>query len=109
MGEKAAFSLTTRSSLFATRSRPFRPRIHPWYDWPHQEQGRARMSSESVGGIFGAIVAAVVLAVAVVFGPIGQFGKPPKPVKAEQAPAAAPAVPAAPAPRGPVIREVPNQ
>ncbi|WP_027552496.1 hypothetical protein [Bradyrhizobium sp. Cp5.3] len=67
------------------------------------------MSSESVGGICGAIVAAIVLAGAVVFGPIGQFGKPPKPAKAEPAPAAAPAVPAAPAPRGPVIREVPNQ
>ena len=46
------------------------------------------MTSESVGGIFGAIVAAVVLAVAVVFGPIGQFGKPPKPAKVEPAPAA---------------------
>ncbi|MBI5262463.1 MAG: hypothetical protein HY852_11680 [Bradyrhizobium sp.] len=61
------------------------------------------MSSESVGGILGAIVAAIVLAVAVVFGPIGQFGRAPK---VEQ-PVAAPA-PAAPAPRGPVIREVPN-
>ncbi|WP_426419120.1 hypothetical protein [Bradyrhizobium genosp. A] len=65
------------------------------------------MSSESVGGICGAIVAAIVLAVAVVFGPIGQYGKPPKPAKVEPAPAMAP--PAAPAPRGPVIREVPNQ
>ncbi|WFU43984.1 hypothetical protein QA640_16940 [Bradyrhizobium sp. CB82] len=67
------------------------------------------MTSESVGGIFGAIVAAIVLAVAVVFGPIGQYGKPPKPKAAAQpAPAATPA-PAAAAPRGPVIREVPNQ
>lgn len=66
------------------------------------------MSSESVGGICGAIVAAIVLAVAVVFGPIGQYGKPPKPARVEPAPAATgPA--AAPAPRGPVIREVPNQ
>jgi hypothetical protein len=73
------------------------------------EQEVARMSSESVGGIFGAIVAAFVLAVAIVFGPIGQYGKPAKPAKAEQpAPSAAPA-PVAPAPRGPVIREVPNQ
>jgi len=47
------------------------------------------MSSESVGGILGAIVAAVVLAVAVVLGPIGQYGKPPRPAKAEPAPAAA--------------------
>jgi hypothetical protein len=66
------------------------------------------MSSESVGGILGAIVAAVVLAGAVVLGPIGQYGKPPRPAKAEPAPAAAPAVPAAPVPRGPVIKEVPN-
>jgi hypothetical protein len=65
------------------------------------------MSSESVGGICGAIVAAGVLAVAVVFGPIGQYGKPPKPAKVEPAPAAV--APVAPAPRGPVIREVPNQ
>ena len=66
------------------------------------------MSSELVGGICGAIVAAGVLAVAVVFGPIGQYGKPPKPAKVEPA-AVAPAAPVAPAPRGPVIREVPNQ
>jgi len=63
------------------------------------------MSSESVGGILGAIVAVIVLAVAVIFGPIGQYGKPPK---AEKPAAAAPA-PAEPAPRGPVFREVPNQ
>jgi hypothetical protein len=62
------------------------------------------MTSESVAGVLGWIVAAVVLAMAVIYGPIGQFGKPSK------APAAvtAPAAPAAPAPRGPVIREVPN-
>lgn len=67
------------------------------------------MSSESIGGIFGAIVAVIVLAMAVAFGPIGQFGKPPaKPAAAEQPAPAAPA-PATPAPRGPVIREVPNQ
>lgn len=63
------------------------------------------MSSESIGGILGAIVAAIVLAVAVVFGPIGQYGRAPKPAKVEQPVAPAPA---APAPRGPVIREVPN-
>src|SRR3954454_21305946 len=72
------------------------------------EQGWAAMSSESVGGIFGAVVAAIVLAVAILFGPIGQYGKPAKPAKVDT-PAAAPAAPAAPAPRGPVIREVPNQ
>ncbi|MBC9875799.1 hypothetical protein G8O24_00385 [Bradyrhizobium sp. INPA01-394B] len=67
------------------------------------------MGSESVGGICGAVVAAIVLASAVVLGPIGQYGKPPKPAKVEPAPAAAvPAAPVAPAPRGPVIREVPN-
>lgn len=66
------------------------------------------MSSESVGGILGAIVAVIVLGAAVVFGPIGQYGKPPKPVKVEPAPAAAPVAPATPAPKGPVIREVPN-
>ena len=65
------------------------------------------MSSESVGGILGAIVAAIVLAVAVVFGPIGQSGTPPRPAKVEPAPAVVPA-PAAPVPRGPVIKEVPN-
>lgn len=65
------------------------------------------MSSESVGGICGAIVAAIVLAVAVALGPIGQYGKPPKPAKVEPPPAAM--APAVPAPRGPVIREVPNQ
>jgi hypothetical protein len=65
------------------------------------------MRSESVGGICGAIVAAIVLVAAVLYGPIGQFGKSPKPAQVEPAPAAA--APAAPAPRGPVIREVPNQ
>jgi hypothetical protein len=67
------------------------------------------MTSESIGGILGAIVAAIVLAVAVVFGPIGQYGKPPKPAKVEQPANAMAPAPAAPAPRGPVIREVPNQ
>ena len=57
----------------------------------------------------GAIVAAIVLAVAVVFGPIGQYGKAPKPAIVDPAGAAAPAAPAAPVPRGPVIKEVPNQ
>jgi hypothetical protein len=63
------------------------------------------MDSESVAGILGGIVAAIVLVVAIAYGPIGQFGKPaPKPAVQQSAPAA----PAAPAPRGPVIREVPN-
>jgi hypothetical protein len=64
------------------------------------------MNSESLAGILGAIVAAIVLVVAIAFGPIGQFGKPPpKPVAVQQPSQMAPA---APAPRGPVIREVPN-
>ena len=96
------------ASTVAVRQ-PFRPCAHPWYHWPHLEQGRGGMSSELVGGIFGAIVAAVVLAVAVVFGPIGQYGKPPSRPRSSRPAAMAPAAPAAPAPRGPVIREVPNQ
>jgi hypothetical protein len=95
--------------LTGASGKPFRQRAHPWYHWAHLEQGWVSMSSESVGGILGAIVAAIVLAMAVVFGPIGQYGKPPKPAKAEPAGAAAPAAPAAPVPRGPVIKEVPNQ
>ena len=51
------------------------------------------MTSESVAGVLGAIVAAAVLVVAFAYGPIGQFGKP---------------MPAQPAARGPVVREVPN-
>ena len=62
------------------------------------------MTSQSLGGFLGAIVAAVVLVAAVYFGPIGQFGKPTRPAAAQPAQAA----PMAPAPRGPVIREVPN-
>ncbi len=60
------------------------------------------MSSESVGGVLGAIVGSIVLVVAIAYGPIGQFGKAAKPVIVQQP------VPAAPAVRGPVIREVPN-
>jgi len=63
------------------------------------------MTSDSVAGILGWIVAAAVLVMAVIYGPIGQFGKPSKPPAAATAPAA-PAAPAAP--KGPVIREVPN-
>ena len=62
------------------------------------------MTSQSIGGVLGAIVAAVVLAAAFYYVPVGPFAKP-APAKVE-APAAA--APAAPAPRGPVVREVPN-
>jgi hypothetical protein len=62
------------------------------------------MSSESVAGILGAIIASVVLVVAIAYGPIGQFGKPPASVQ----PAGQPMQPGPAAPRGPVIREVPN-
>jgi hypothetical protein len=64
------------------------------------------MTSQSVAGVLGALVAAAVLVAAFVYGPLGQFGKPAKPAAVQQ-PMAQPA-PAAPAPRGPVIREVPN-
>jgi hypothetical protein len=65
------------------------------------------MSSESVAGILGAIIASVVLVVAIAYGPIGQFGKPPaKPTSVQ--PAGQPMQPGPAAPRGPVIREVPN-
>ena len=65
------------------------------------------MTSDSVAGILGWMVAAVVLVMAVIFGPIGQFGKPSRGPAATTAPAAAPAGGPA-APKGPVIREVPN-
>ena len=61
------------------------------------------MDSESVARVLGAIVAVVTLIAAVVYGPLGQFGKPAKQIKVEQP------APAAQAPRGPVIREVPQQ
>jgi hypothetical protein len=64
------------------------------------------MTSQSVAGVLGALVAAAVLVVAFVYGPLGQFGKPVKPAVVQQ-PEIQPA-PAAPARKGPVIREVPN-
>jgi hypothetical protein len=66
------------------------------------------MTSQSVGGLLGAIVAVIVLGAAVVYGPIGQMGKPPKPAATQQPAATAQPTPAEPAPKGPVIREVPN-
>jgi hypothetical protein len=66
------------------------------------------MNSQSVAGILGAIVASIVLVAAIIYGPIGQSGRPAKPAGVQPA-QAVPAGPVAPAPRGPVIREVPNQ
>ncbi len=63
------------------------------------------MESEKVGGILGAIVAAVVLAIAFAYGPMGPFGKPAKQVQKSE-PQKAP--PGPPPVRGPVIREVPQ-
>lgn len=65
------------------------------------------MTSESVAGVLGAIVAAAVLVVAFAYGPIGQFGKPVRPATRAEQPAVQ-AMPAQPAVRGPVVREVPN-
>jgi hypothetical protein len=64
------------------------------------------MDSQSIAGVLGGIIAALVLVIAFAYGPMGPFGK-------AGAPAAAPAAqkapaPAAPGPRGPVIRDVPN-
>jgi hypothetical protein len=59
------------------------------------------MESEKLGGILGAIVAAVVLAIAFAYGPMGSFGKPAKQVQKIEAPKA-------PTVRGPVVREVPQ-
>ncbi len=64
------------------------------------------MTSESVGGLLGAIVGVAVLVLAIAYGPIGQFGKSSKPVEIIEAPKAP--VAAAPAVRGPVVREVPQ-
>ena len=64
------------------------------------------MDSQSLAGVLGGIVAAIVLVIAFAYGPMGPFGKATGPAiapAAQKAPA-----PAAPGPRGPVIREVPN-
>ncbi|MGY3691008.1 hypothetical protein ACVIGA_001088 [Bradyrhizobium sp. USDA 3240] len=68
------------------------------------------MRSQSTAGFLGAVVAAVALAAAFIYGPSpSQLRNPTKPgaVQPQAAPAAE-AAPAAPVPRGPVIREVPN-
>jgi hypothetical protein len=66
------------------------------------------MNSQSMARFLGALVAAIVLAAAFIYGPTpSQLHNPAPPVA--QSPAAPAAEPApAPTPRGPVIREVPN-
>ncbi|QIG93081.1 MULTISPECIES: hypothetical protein [unclassified Bradyrhizobium] len=66
------------------------------------------MNSQSTAGFLGAVVAAIVLAAAFIYGPSpSQIRNPAQPAAARAAPAAE-AAPAAPVPRGPVIRDVPN-
>ncbi|WP_461352927.1 hypothetical protein [Bradyrhizobium sp. USDA 4454] len=68
------------------------------------------MRSQSTAGLLGAVVAAIALAAAFIYGPSpSQLRNPAPPAAAQpQAAPAASAAPAAAAPRGPVIREVPN-
>jgi hypothetical protein len=62
------------------------------------------MESEKTAAILGTIVALAVLAAAFFYVPPGSNNSA-KPAQPQQAPAA----PAAPAPRGPVVKEVPQQ
>jgi hypothetical protein len=64
------------------------------------------MDSQSIAGVLGGIIAALVLVIAFAYGPMGPFGKGGSPAAAPAA-QKAPAAPA-PGPRGPVIRDVPN-
>ena len=64
------------------------------------------MTSETIGGVLGAIVGSAVLVVAVAYGPIGQLGKPAKPIQKIEQPKEPLIAP--PAVRGPVVREVPQ-
>jgi hypothetical protein len=68
------------------------------------------MNSRSTAGFLGAVVAAIALAAAFIYGPSpSPLRNPTKPAAMQpQAAPAAEAAQAAPAPRGPVIREVPN-
>ncbi|MFB9264339.1 hypothetical protein ACFFWD_14345 [Bradyrhizobium erythrophlei] len=67
------------------------------------------MTSQSVAGFLGALVAAIVLAAAFIYGPSpSQIAKPTQSTAVQQPAAVAQPAPPAPAPRGPVIREVPN-
>jgi hypothetical protein len=64
------------------------------------------MSSETVGGVLGAIVGSAILVVAIAYGPIGQMGKPQKQIQKLEPPREPVLV--APAGRGPVVRELPQ-
>ncbi|WP_426441978.1 hypothetical protein [Bradyrhizobium genosp. P] len=67
------------------------------------------MNSQSTAGFLGAVVAAIALAAAFIYGPSpSQIRNPAKSATVQQATPATEAAPVAPAPRGPVIREVPN-
>jgi len=65
------------------------------------------MTSESIGGVLGFIVAAIVLAAAFYYVPVGPFARP-APARVEVPAQPVQTVPITPAPRGPVVREVPN-
>jgi hypothetical protein len=65
------------------------------------------MRPERQGTILGIIVAAAVLAAAFIYVPVGSASMKPPPAVAPAPPPVA--APAAPAPRGPVVREVPDQ
>ena len=64
------------------------------------------MSSESVGGVLGAIVGSAILVVAIAYGPIGQIGKPQRQIQKMEQPKEPVIV--VPAVRGPVVRELPQ-
>jgi len=64
------------------------------------------MTSQSIGGVLGAIVAAIVLAAAFYYVPVGPFARTAQPVRTEIQAQPVQTVPVAP--RGPVVREVPN-
>jgi len=64
------------------------------------------MSSETVGGVLGAIVGSAILVVAIAYGPMGQMGKPQKQIQKLEPPRESVIV--APSVRGPVVRELPQ-
>jgi len=65
------------------------------------------MTSQSIGGVLGAIVAAIVLAAAFYYVPVGPFARTVQPATRVDLPAQ-PVQTVPVAPRGPVVREVPN-